>query len=321
MRIDRLATTLLAFCYLLTGPLSLRADDQDAALKKRADDVIHSLKWQTGTITLQGGLAKINLTDNFRFLDAADANKVLHDLWGNPSNSDILGMIVPNGDGPMGDDRWAVTVNYEDSGYVKDDDAGKIDYDDLLKKMKEDFAKGSEERVKQGYSTVELLGWAAPPRYDKEAHKLYWAKNLKFGDTDEQTLNYDIRILGRHGVLVLRAIAATSDLPAIEKRAPEILSMVDFQPGNTYSEFDPKIDKVAEYGLAGLIAGGVVAGAAKLGLLGAFFKWIVVAVLALKKALIVVVVAVIAGAKKLWSAITGGKAKTPDNLLPPPGSQ
>ena len=28
-------------------------------------------------------------------------------------------------------------------------------------------------------TSMELVGWAAPPRYDKATHKLYWAKELK----------------------------------------------------------------------------------------------------------------------------------------------
>lgn len=36
------------------------------------------------------------------------------------------------------------------------------------------------ERAKAGYPTVELVGWAEPPHYDSTAHKLYWAKDLKF---------------------------------------------------------------------------------------------------------------------------------------------
>jgi uncharacterized membrane-anchored protein len=104
--------------------------------------------------------------------------------------------------------------------------------------------------------------------------------------------------------------------PEIRDKIPQVLSMVDFQPGSTYADFDPKIDKVAEYGLSALIAGGALAGAAKLGLFGLLFKYILVAVLALKKAVIVVVVAIVAGVKKLWSKFTG-KASTPDHLLPP----
>jgi len=313
------AAGLLAL-FLLTGFL-LRADDPAPAFSPPSPDALaameSSLKWQTGTITLKDGLAKIDLTDDFRFLDNENARKVLHDMWGNPDDPAILGMIFPKDKGPNDPGSWAVTVSYEDGGYVKDDDAESINYDDLLKKMQAQVREVSPERVKEGYPSIELVGWAAPPRYDKATHKLYWAKDLKFGGQTHDTLNYDIRILGRRGTLVLGAISSMGAFPVIDEKIPAILSMVDFQPGNTYAEFDPKIDKVAEYGLAGLIAGGALAGAAKLGLFGAFFKYIVVAVLALKKALILVIVAVVAGVKKLWAKVTG-KSSTPDHLLPPP---
>ncbi len=301
--------------------LVARADDPMPA-KPSPDSLAamaSSLKWQTGSISLKDGLAKINLTDNFRFIGNEDARKVLHNMWGNPDDPDILGMIFPKDKGPLDRDSWAITINYEENGYVKDDDAEKIDYDDLLKKMQQQARDASPEREKEGYPSIELVGWAAPPRYDKATHKLYWAKDLKFGNEKSDTLNYDIRILGRRGVLVLGAISSMQDFPEIDQKVPQILAMVDFQPGNTYAEFDPKIDKVAEYGLAALVAGGALAGAAKLGLLAAGFKWIVAGVLALKKLIIVVIVGIVAGVKKLWSKVTG-KASTPDRLLPPGGN-
>jgi uncharacterized membrane-anchored protein len=313
------SASALALCLLTS--LLLRADDPTPS-RPSADTmaaVAASLQWQTGSITLKDGLAKINLTDDFRFLDNTGARKVLHNLWGNPDNPHILGMIFPKDKGPLDDNTWAVTVNYEDGGYMKDDDAGTINYDDLLKKMQEQAKAANPEREKAGYPSIQLVGWAAPPRYDKATHKLYWAKDLKFGGETQDTLNYDIRILGRHGWLVLGAIANMNAFPEIDQKVPQILAMVDFQPGNAYADFDPKIDKVAEYGLATLIAGGALAGAAKLGLFGFLFKYIIVAVLALKKALIVVIVAIVAGVKKLWGKMTG-KPKTPDHLLPPPGN-
>jgi uncharacterized membrane-anchored protein len=311
------AAYLMALC-LLTASF-LRADDPAAPphpTQDQIDKMASSLKWQTGTITLKDGLAKINLTDDFRFLGSDDARKVLHDMWGNPDDPGLLGMIFPKDKGPEDDDGWAVTINYEESGYVKDDEAGKINYGDLLKKMQQGAKDDNPEREKAGYPSIDLVGWAAPPHYDQATHKLYWAKDLKFGGETEDTLNYDIRILGRHGVLVLGVISSMHDFPAVDKKVPDLLSMVDFQPGNTYAEFDPKVDKIAEYGLTGLIAGGAIAAAAKLGLFAVFFKWIIAAVLALKKALIILVVAIGAGAKKLWAKITG-KSSTPDRLLPP----
>jgi uncharacterized membrane-anchored protein len=307
---------VLAFCFS-TG-LVLRADDPKPA-RPSADEIAamaSSLKWQTGTITLKNGLAKINLTPDFRFLGSDDARKVLHQMWNNPDDPDLLGMIFPKDKGPLDDDGWAVTINYEDDGYVKDDDAEKLNYGDLLKSMQKEATDANPERVKEGYPSLDLVGWAAPPHYDKATHKLYWAKDLKVNGGADDTLNYDIRILGRRGVLVLGAIAGMDQFPVIDKKTPEILSMVDFQPGNTYAEFDPKVDKIAEYGLTALIAGGALAGAAKLGLFGLLFKYIVVVVLALKKALILVVVAIVAGVKKLMNSFSG-KSKTPDHLLPP----
>jgi uncharacterized membrane-anchored protein len=307
-----------SWCFCFLSCVLLRADDQTPARPSR--DAIaamaSSLQWQTGTIALKDGLAKIHLTNDFRFIGSDDARKVLHQIWNNPDDPDLLGMIFPKDKGPLDDDGWAVLVNYEANGYVKDDDAEKINYDDLLKNMQQSVKDADPDRVKQGYPSLNLVGWAAPPRYDKATHKLYWAKELKVDGAPEDTLNYDIRILGRHGVLVLETISDMSQFPQIDQKTPEILSMVDFQPGNTYGEFDPKIDKVAEYGLATLIAGGALAGAAKLGLFGLALKYIVVVVLALKKAAIVVIVAIVAGVKKLWAKFTG-KSSTPDHLLPP----
>lgn len=176
----------------------------------------------------------------------------------------------------------------------KDKDAEKIDYADLLKQMQKDTREANKEREKQGYSSVELIGWAAPPHYDQAVHKLYWAKQLKFGGGNEDTLNYNIRILGRRGVLVLNAVSAMSQLPEIERSAPQILAAIDFNPGNRYADFSEAAgDKVASYGIAALVAGGV---AAKLGL----FKGLWIFLLGAKKFVIIGVIALGALLRKLF---------------------
>jgi uncharacterized membrane-anchored protein len=312
-----LRSSLLTVALVCFANLYARADDPASPPSGDSKSAIAaSLHWKTGTITLKDGLAKIALTDDFRYLDPTDAEKVLHDLWGNPPGSKNLGMIFPAGVGPLDENGWGIEISYEAGGYVKDDDADKINYDDLLKQMKTEVREGNEERVKEGYPSIELIGWAAPPRYDKATHKLYWAKELKVEGVSDDTLNYNIRILGRRGVLVLNAIAGMNQFPAIDAKVPEVLAMVDFQPGNTYADFDPKIDKIAEYGLAALVAGGALGAAAKLGLFALVWKYLFVTILALKKLIIVIVVAVVAGFKKLMARFSG-KSSTPEHLLPP----
>ena len=93
---------------------------------------------------------------------------------------------------------------------------------------------------------------------------MYWAKELAFDGSDQHTLNYAVRILGRDNVLELNAVAGMTQLPQIKRDMATLLSQVSFAPGARYEDFDGKTDKVAAYGIAGLV--GVVA-AKKLGLL------------------------------------------------------
>lgn len=309
------------FAFLLSVLLApLRADNpppQHLSPDEMAA-AASSLQWQTGTITLQDGLAKINLAPGYRFLNGPDAEKVLHDLWGNPPADPPLGMIFPPGSGPLDENGWGILVEYEEGGHVNDADAAKINYDDLLKTMQKQVQDDNAQRQQEGYAPMELVGWAEPPHYDAATHKLYWAKELRVGNDSANGLNYNIRVLGRKGVLVLNAIAGLNDLNAVAAKMPDVMAMVDFQPGNTYADFDPRIDKVAKYGIAALIAGGAVGVAAKVGL----FKFLIPILLLLKKFAIVLVVAVVALVKKMMNAIKGksGVARPfePPQHTPPP---
>jgi len=280
-------------CVLLALAISVIAQEspkEPGDLQKLLD----GLKYQSGEIVLDRGLAKLRLPETLRYLGPKDAETVLVKLWDNPSDGEkVLGMLVPAGKSPADPGTWGVIIQYEESGYVKDDDAAKINYSDLLKQMQEDSRKASKERESRGYPSVELVGWATPPRYDAVAKKLYWAKELKFGGDPENTLNYNIRILGRRGVLVLNAVADVSQLAEIEQITPSILSAVDFQEGHRYVDFNPSTDKVATYGLAALVAGGVLA---KTG----FFKVILAALIAGKKFVIIAAIALAGFVKKIF---------------------
>lgn len=258
-----------------------------------------ALRYQTGEVTVGSNLAKLNVPDSFRFLGPADAEKVLVDVWGNPKGASPLGMLVPAGKDPDTEEGWGIVITFDEDGFVKDDDADKINYTDLLKEMKDDTAAANEERKKAGYAPVDVVGWATPPHYDKAAKKLYWAKELHFGDAKENTLNYNIRMLGRRGVLVLNAVASMTQLPEVEAATPQILKFVDFQPGHRYADFVPSTDKLAAFGIGALIAGKV---AAKAGL----FKLLLGLLIAGKKFVVLALIAAAAGLKRVF----GSKSKT-----------
>jgi uncharacterized membrane-anchored protein len=290
--------TVLFLAGLLSATGLLHAQGDARPSREELIQLAKNLKYQQGEIDLRGGLATLSLPKEFNYLGPDDTETVLVKLWGNPPlDTKPLGLLIPAGMTPLDTDCWVVTIEYTEDGYVNDSDASKINYDDLLKQMRKGVAESNAEREKLGYRTVELVGWAAPPRYDAATHKLYWAKDLKFTGASHDTLNYNIRMLGRKGVLELNAVALMSALPEIDAQTTNILAMVDFKEGNRYADFDPKTDKVAKYGIAALVAGGALAAAAKLGLL----KVLWVGLLAAKKFVIIGVIAVVAFFKKLFN--------------------
>lgn len=268
---------LLAALLCLSTVVASAADDK----KISAEEFLGSLKFQQGDITLPGGIATLKVPAGFRYLAPADAERLLVEGWGNPAGAGAgtLGMILPVAPSPLEKAGWGVVVTYDKDGHVKDDDADSIKYDELLKDMQESIQSNNEERTKQGHEAMQLVGWAEKPSYDKASHKMFWAKELNFGKAPTNTLNYNVRVLGREGVLVLNAVGSMEQLGQLKTDMKQVIAFTDFTDGNRYSDFDSKTDKVAEYGLAALVAGGV---AAKLGFFGKIFALL----LAFKKLLL-----------------------------------
>jgi uncharacterized membrane-anchored protein len=211
-------------------------------------------------------------------------------------------MLFPAGISPTVAD-WGAVITYEDSGYVSDDDAESTDYDALLSDMQESTRRNNAELSRQGYATVVLTGWAETPNYDAANHRLNWAKDLLFSSSDGvHTLNYDMRMLGRGGVLSVNFVGSADALDAIRAVAPQVLAIPEFNEGSRYTDYQ-KGDKTAGYGVAALITGGVaVAAAKKIGLLG-------VALLFLKKGWIIVI-ALFGGVGGWLRRQFGGGSKT-----------
>jgi len=282
---------LCALLVLLTTVPGFASPEPTAA--NSAQDLEAKLRYQQGKVTVGDNLATFDLGPQFRYLDPDQSEELLVKGWGNPPGNKTLGMIFPADVSPLSDEGWGVVISFEEDGYVNDKGADKIDYDDLLKDMKQSVVDDNKEREKQGYDPIQLVGWAEPPRYDRPNHKLYWAKELKFGSAPVDTLNYNIRVLGRRGVLVLNAVAGMNQLPVIRTSMQELLPAVEFNPGHRYMDYIPGKDKLAEYGIGALIAGTI---AAKAG----FFKLLLAGLIAFKKLVLIGLAAVATLFKKLF---------------------
>ena len=75
------------------------------------NELENSLVYKTGVIELESGNATLTVPAGFRFLDRAQSIHVLTDFWGNPADSSIIGMLVPENTGVLGANSWAFTIS------------------------------------------------------------------------------------------------------------------------------------------------------------------------------------------------------------------
>jgi len=238
-------------------------------------------------------VAQLAIPAGYMFLDGK-TTRAMMEAAGEPSSGNEVGFLRPTNGG------WAVYFEYDDSGYVKDDDKDKLDAAKLLKAIKAGNDEGNKERKRNGNPPLIIVGWEQEPKYDEKTHNLTWA--IRATSEGQPILNYNTRLLGRKGVMEVVLVCDPENLATILPTFSGLLGDYKFNTGESYAEYKPG-DKVAKNGLGALVLGGAAVGAAKFGLLGPvilFFKkaW---------KLVIIGLVAVAAMFKKILNKITGNR--------------
>lgn len=249
---------------LLMLTLPAWAEDPEPG-QDEAQAVIDSFPWQREGTAKLGAQATLTIPPTFRFLTGAQASKLVERM-GNLSSHKELGLI---GTDDLG---WFVLFFFDDVGYVKDDEKDELDAEKMAETMRENLVASNEERKEHNLEELNFDGWAIPPRYNPETKQLEWAHRLR--SVNGVSVNYNTRVLGRRGVMRVILVTDPELLQATLPAYADLMKGFQFTAGEDYSSFKAG-DKVAEYGLIALVAGGAGAVAAKTGLLSAvlvFFK-------------------------------------------------
>jgi len=271
---------------------SAQTDEQARAEAEAKVKAIEStLHPKTGAVTIPVAHVTLQLGNSYYYLPADEAKRVLTEGWGNSPDqvANVLGMVFPAGK-TFHDETWGAVIEYEDTGHVSDKDAASQDYNSVLTDMKSSEEESNKAAKEQGYPGSHIVGWAQAPTYDASTRTLIWARNIKFDGAQGNTLNYDVRTLGRTGVLSLNMVDSMDNLPDVRLAAKGLGSTIKFDSGSSYGDFNPSTDKLADYGLAGLVAAGAgLVVAKKAGLLA-------ILVIFAKKAIALIIAAFVAAA-------------------------
>jgi uncharacterized membrane-anchored protein len=211
---------------------------------------------------------KLALPEGFGFVPTAEATKLMQ-LMGNRVDERFIGLVFPLAE----EASYFVSLDYEGSGYIEDDEAADWDADGLLKSLKDGTEAGNAERRRRGFDELTVTRWVEPPAYDGSAHRLVWSAEAVVKDRadPDPTINYNTYVLGREGYFSANLITTASTVADDRRTAKPLLQAVSFNDGKRYQDFNSSTDKVAAYGLTALVAG---VAAKKLGLIAvaaAFF--------------------------------------------------
>jgi uncharacterized membrane-anchored protein len=252
--------------------------------------------WTRGPakVTLGSDVAQLDMADGYAFAGAADTQRLLEEM-GNTVDRSEVGMVTSTAEGQ----DWLLVFEYKPEGYIKDDEKDKIDKDAILKSYQEGTEEANKTRKEKGIPGLHVIRWFEEPHYDTATHNLEWAL-LARDDNGGEVVNYNVRRLGREGYMSITLVDEPAKIAASRAEMGQLLSTFEYMKGKTYAEWVPG-DKVAEYGLVALVAGGAGAAAAKMGLFASLAK-----VLAKGgKAIVLLLVGIGAGIKRLFSRLTG----------------
>lgn len=270
-----LAAALAAFllCSASRGAQEPARDSSDGARPQVDGRPMPDIAWERGPTTAEiGTMAEIQLPEGFMFT-GKPGTKTFLELTHNPTNGGELAILMPEGEHAS----WFVCFEFDDSGYIKDDEKDKLDAKAILKTLREGNQRSNEARAERGWETYELVGWEKEPFYDPATNNLTWATRARGKGGDG--VQWSTRLLGRSGSMSVDLVLSPEDQATVLPSFEKLLSGFSYKDGHRYAEFRAG-DKIAEYGLTALVAGGAGVIAAKTGLLAKMWKFIVVGVMA-----------------------------------------
>lgn len=290
MKGPRVTRTVRALCAasLVLLPLPLLAQESP----------IDQIPWADGPVI--GGLgtvAEVEVPAYCRYTDADGARMFMEATENTASGSELA--ILLCSDPQVEDAMWFVVFSFQKSGYVRDDERKSLDALGILKTLRRGNDAANRERESRGWEQLVIDGWEREPYYDSLTNNLTWSLRVAAQGSPEMSVNHSVRLLGRRGVMHADLVADPASMANAVAAFDSIVGTYTYLDGHRYAEWREG-DKVAAYGLTALVAGGAGVAAAKLGLFPKLWKAVVGILIAGKKLLIVVVVAIGAAIKRLF---------------------
>ncbi|MBN1498756.1 MAG: DUF2167 domain-containing protein [Spirochaetes bacterium] len=126
------------------------------------------INWLNGPKKAEiGKLAEIQVPKGYHFAAGDDTRKIM-EYYGNQPTDRELGYIAPV------TEDWFMLFEFDETGYVKDDDKDSLDADAILKSIDEGNKEANKWRKENGMEPLEVTGWYKEPAYDTITNNVEW---------------------------------------------------------------------------------------------------------------------------------------------------
>lgn len=198
--------------------------------------------------------ASLEIPADYVFVPVPAAARLLKAM-GNTVDPHLVGVVFPGRD-----ENWLMVVQFEKTGFIREDDARDWNVDELLKSVRQGTERGNQQRRAQGLPEIEVTGWAEKPRYDAKTHRLVWAvaahdRGPESDKASAQGVNYNTYVLGRDGYFKFNLVTDLKDLAAQQAPADAVISSLSYVEGKRYQDFVASSDPVADFSITALVAG------------------------------------------------------------------
>ena len=179
--------------------------------------------------------AVLHLPATMAFFPKAESNALMQ-AWGNGSSDRLVGIVVPKDS----EANWLITLDHVAEGFVRDDDAKTWNADELLQSLKDGTAEQNKEREQMGVPQLDIVGWAQPPKYNAEEHRLVWSlKSVTRGAAADEVpgINYNTYALGRDGYFQVDLLSDVNHLTGDKASVNAVLKGARIQARQTLRGF------------------------------------------------------------------------------------
>lgn len=208
-------------------------------------DAAKSLNWvRDGTYKPPASNSSIAIPKGYIAVFGGDARRLVT-LFDPPAAPQLEAIVVTS------DFEDEVRFESFNEGYVPLDDWNDVDATALLREISDNTEEANATRRREGVPELHVIGWIQPPTLDRRTNTVYWALDA-FGANGNVANSIALR-LARNGFEKLTWVTDRLKYRPVGGQLDVMLSAHSFDPGYRYADHESG-DKMALYGIAGLIA-------------------------------------------------------------------